>query len=477
MSEALIDIAALRAERLNGTNPAWPPLIDITSGQHPVPPFPVDLLPAPFSTFVADVADRLQVPADFVAIPLLVASATMLGRELWLAPKLHDDWRERACLWGTIISPPSSMKTPAAEEALRAIRKMQHEAWERYKIEHEIWERSQDQEGGQGPEPQFDALMANETTVEALSRLMVHNPRGMMIHRDELSGWFNSLNKYRVRGGDDRQFFLQCWAGGAHRVDRVGKPPIYVDDLYLSLFGTLQPEIARSAFRGGDADGMTARFGLLVWPDLPERVDVVDRRPNFEARDAVEQRLREMREISREEPLRFDGWAYSLFNEWLLRNVNRPELRDGAFGQHLSKYRGLFARLALVLHFMRHGSQAPKEVDLGTAEAVRSLIDEYLEPHARKIYGAMAVHPAHAGAVKIANWLRQEHVPKFTARNVRRHGWAEFAKDHDEDAIQASMALLDAYGWIKLEEKRTGAHGGRPTKLATVNPVIVAASG
>src|SRR5580704_18485361 len=73
----------------------WPAIIDITAAHDKMPAFPVRLLPPPFSTFIDDVADRMQVPSDFVGIPLLVSAGTMLGRGFRLAPKRHDDWTER----------------------------------------------------------------------------------------------------------------------------------------------------------------------------------------------------------------------------------------------------------------------------------------------------------------------------------------------------------------------------------------------
>jgi putative DNA primase/helicase len=453
----------------------WPALIDITAGADAVPPFPLRLLPEPFGTFAADVADRMQLPSDFVAIPLLVSAATMLGRDLRITPKRHDDWTERACLWGATIGIPSALKSPAAAEAMRPVRKMQAEAWERYDAARREWRRRQKAgDTDDEAEPRFEALIVNDTTVEALANTILENPRGVMLQRDELSAFFSGMNKYRNHGGDDRQFYLQCWSGGAHRVDRVSKPPIYVDDLFLAIFGTLQPEVMRRAFKGGDEDGMTARFGLLAYPDLPLSADFVDRRPDYDARAGVEARLREMRGIYDPNPLRFSGMAYAVFNDWLLQNVNRRERREaGGFGAHLAKYPALFARLSLTLHFMRYGSRADGEIGIETASAVREMIDEYLEPHARKIYGLLSAHPARAGAARIATWIRDDRVEAFTERAVRRHGWTEFSRERDGVAIGEAMALLEAYGWIALQDRPSPAgRGGRPTREAIVNPTV-----
>jgi hypothetical protein len=475
MSNAAEDIdEMLRRASTGGPAPTyrWPALIDITAGADAVPPFPVDMRPPPFGAFVADIADRMQAAPDFVAIPLLVSAGTMLGRELLMAPKRHDDWVERASLWGAVIGTPATLKTPATAEAMRAIRKMHGDAWERFKLARAEWRRRQ-KEGAADDEaePEFEPLITSDPTVEALVKTL-ENARGVMLHRDELSGWFAAMNKYRNRGGDDRQFFLQCWSGGGHTVSRIGRPTVHVDDLYISIFGTLQPEVMRRSFRGGDEDGMTARFGLLAWPDPPGSVDFVDRRPDFEARAAVEVRMREMRAIYRSpEPLRFDSMAYHLFDDWFRKNANRRE--TGGFASHLAKYPALFARLSLTLHFMRHGARAKDHVDVETASAVRGMIDGYLEPHARKVYGGFYAHPARAGAARIASWIRDDRVEAFTERAVRRRNWTEFNRERDSSAIGEAMNLLEAYGWIALRDRPSTVRGGRPTREAIVNPAAL----
>jgi hypothetical protein len=472
----------------------WPEVIDFTADHDLIPPFPTHVLPHPFSTFVADVADRMQVPADYVGIPLIIAAATMIGREFRLAPKRHDDWSERACLWGGVIAPPGERKTPAAEDALRPLSKMQRELWDRYRSEHAAWKLQK--EDVRGPEPLLETVITNEATVEALVGLMSDeknaNARGILLYRDELAGWFEAMNKYRS-GGDDRQFFLQCWSGGPYRVDRKGTGVVCASDLYLSIYGTIQPDIVAKVFRGGDGDGMTSRFGLLVWPRPLSQIDVVDRQPNFAVRAEVLSRLREIRSTiayhhddescdTQDESapigntggtLRFAGEAYAVFNKWLLRNQNRPERKeDTAFAVHVSKYPGLFARLALTLHFMKHGAGAPRAIGCPIAESVRALIDDYLELHARRIYGLLGAHPARAGAARIANWLRSERVKTFSVRDVRRRCWKEFAEKRDQDSITEAINYLEAQGWVRIEQKAPGTKGGRPTIRAVVNPEV-----
>jgi hypothetical protein len=261
---------------------------------------------------------------------------------------------------------------------------------------------------------------------------------------------------------------------------------VTIPDLYLSIVGSIQPKVAEKIFREGYADGMAARFGLAVWPRFPDQVAVVDRQPDYAARNKVETRLREIRRLvasantdllRRGGVLRFSGEAYSIFNSWLVRNENRPERRDedSPFGAHLAKYPALFARLALVFHLMKGGGI--EEIGVETAEVTRRFIDDYLEPHAIAIYGEMLAHPARPGAIRIARWIRAERIERFVKRDLRRKGWREFSKERDADAIDAAINYLDAHGWLRIVEIPPTYKGGRPTQGFIVNPASLGSNG
>jgi len=57
-----------------------------------VPAFNVALLPDGLGAWVADVADRVQCPPDFVAVGALVAAAAAIGRKVAIRPTRQDDW-------------------------------------------------------------------------------------------------------------------------------------------------------------------------------------------------------------------------------------------------------------------------------------------------------------------------------------------------------------------------------------------------
>jgi len=102
----------------------WPEPQPVPQGRPPVPPFSLALLPAAFAPWVADIADRVQCPPDFVAVGVMVAAAGVIGRQIAIRPKRQDDWAVVPTLWGLAVGAPGSMKSPALAEALRPLRRL-----------------------------------------------------------------------------------------------------------------------------------------------------------------------------------------------------------------------------------------------------------------------------------------------------------------------------------------------------------------
>ena len=94
----------------------------------PVAPFDLAFLPESITPWVADIAERMQCPLDFVAIPAMVALGAVLGRKIAIRPQRKTDWCEVPNLWGLVIGPPGAMKSPAMSDALKPINRLEAQA-------------------------------------------------------------------------------------------------------------------------------------------------------------------------------------------------------------------------------------------------------------------------------------------------------------------------------------------------------------
>jgi hypothetical protein len=185
---------------------------------------------------------------------------------------------------------------------------------------------------------------------------MSQNPAGVLAIRDELTGWWSTLDRAGREG--ERAFCLQAWNGDTgHTIDRIGRGTIHVEACCMSMLGGIQPARLRSylvdAIEDGPAnDGLIQRFQVLVWPDTEPEWKYVDRPPDCESQERVAGIFRTLVELDSENAklFRFAPEAQDLFVDWLkeLEEKVRGNELHPALISHLSKYRKLMPALSLL---------------------------------------------------------------------------------------------------------------------------------
>jgi putative DNA primase/helicase len=407
----------------------WPHPKPLPNGLAPVAPFDLALLPANFAPWVGDVSERMQCPPDFVAVPAIVALGAALGRKIGIRPQRRTDWIEVPNFWGCIVGRPGMLKSPAMQEALKplhrletAAREAHAEAAKGYERELELFKLATEEvrnaarnaikkglpsslpalEEPQAPKAR--RLVVNDTTYEALGEILADNPNGVLAFRDELVSLLKTLDREEYAAA--RGLFLSAWSGTqGYTFDRIVRGRTHIEAACLSLLGSTQPgrlaDYVRVANRGGAGDdGLIQRFGLSVWPDQAGEWKDCDRYPDSEARAKARQAFERLDTLDPDaiggerdqfEPipfLRFDGHAQAAFSEWradLERRLRAADMSP-AFESHLAKYRKLVPALALINH-LADGGRGP----IGDRPLLRGLaFAEYLETHARRVYGAGA---------------------------------------------------------------------------------------
>src|SRR6185369_4270855 len=102
-------------------------------------------------------------------------------------------------------------KTPAFKLVMRPIRERQSKSFRRFEVLQadyesalEAWHEAKKGERGEKPEPPVcERFIVSDTTVEALAPILLENPRGLLLARDELAGWIGSFDRYAGKGGAD----------------------------------------------------------------------------------------------------------------------------------------------------------------------------------------------------------------------------------------------------------------------------------
>ena len=186
---------------------------------------------------------------------LIVCLGSVIGARCGIKPKRRDDWIVTPNLFGGIVGDPSSKKSPALGTVTRFLDRLEAKEAEKledakkiFAAETAAFEAHQsavkasmkkaavgkgdhlkmnaaiaDLQDLQPPEePKERRFKSNDSTVEKLGDLLVHNPQGMLVYRDELIGLLASWEKEGKEG--DKAFYLEGWNGtGSFNIDRIGR--------------------------------------------------------------------------------------------------------------------------------------------------------------------------------------------------------------------------------------------------------------
>ncbi|HEY6347229.1 MAG TPA: DUF3987 domain-containing protein [Bryobacteraceae bacterium] len=485
----------------------WPKPERIHAELPPVEAFSEDLLPDSFRHLVADVTERMQVPIDYPAVVMVLCLAGAVNRRAVIQPKANDTgWLVVPNLWGGIVGPPGVMKSPVIQAATRPLNQIQAEwrrehdeglrehvrakeecdlrqaAWrEQFKAASKSGNAAPDRPEDEPQEPKLRRLIVNDATFEALHQTMNENPAGVMVIRDELTGWWSTLDRAGREG--ERAFSLQAWNGDTgHTIDRIGRGTIHVEACCMSMLGGIQPGRLRSylvdALRDGPSnDGLIQRFQLLVWPDTTDW-SYVDRAPDAASEAQAARVFQKLVEMDAKKPaeFRFAPDAQELFIAWLsdLEAKLRGDELHPALVSHLSKYRSLMPSLAVLFHLADAAARGENADSVSLCHARQAAAwCEYLESHARRVYSCITT-PQMRAARELAEKIKQRKIGAdgfFSCRDVYLKGWSGL--DTPEAVRQAAEVLEDA-GWIRgLPSESSDPLGrGRPSNRYAVNPRI-----
>jgi hypothetical protein len=493
------------------TNEQWPQPKPLPAGLAPVEPFSSECLPDALAPWADDVANRLQCPPDYVAVTALTALGAVIGRRIGIRPQAKTDWVEIPNVWGGYIGRPGMLKSPAMGEALKPIHRLEAEAakeneiaqqayaagLDAYKLRRQVnkmlvrekLKKDKDTEidfdfGEEPKEPTPVRYRTNDATYEGLGELLISNPTGILVERDELTSLLKHLDR------DDqsvaRGFYLSGWSGTQpYTFDRIMRGHRHIEAVCISVVGNTQParivEYVRSANLGGaGGDGLIQRFGLLAWPDEPGEWRDVDEFPNSAAREKAWQTFECMAKLDTQAALRlgaekgpfdkvpclrFEEAAHEDFLGWradLERRLRSGEMSPALEG-HLAKYRKLVPSLALINHLADGGTGPVSHLALLKALAAA----HYLESHAHRVYGSRFESELAAAKAILKHIRNGDLKDGFTARDVHQRGWAHLT---EREQVGAGLGLLVDLDHLAPSAPSIGTDGGRPKVTYRINP-------
>ena len=238
----------------------------------PVPMLPAGLLPGPLDGFAMEFGKALGVDPGGVALGMLATCSAAIRDTIQL--EVTSTWSEAARIWGLIVGIPSMKKSPIIVATTRPLQAINKELRSESARELAHWEALSKEDKKLKAEPRRKSILINDATMESVQEVLKAYHDGIITVRDELSGWFGSMEQYAnsTSANAIRAFWLQGYNGGPYDVHRVDKRRTgHIPNLSISLFGGIQQDTARRVIDanrqtsiGGANDGLVQRLTPVI---------------------------------------------------------------------------------------------------------------------------------------------------------------------------------------------------------------------
>ena len=397
--------------------------------------------------------------------------------------RLKATWTEPAIIWAAIVGKSGTHKTPALQAALKFIEKRQSKSIADYEVKLTDYEQERQQydkafatwktKGSGLPplkpeEPACNRYVTNDSTIEALTALLDAQFDGLLVCRDELSGWLNGIGEYKSSKGSDLGHWLACWSAAPLTVDRKtgDKKMLHVPRAAVSLVGGIQPDVMRKAIAQEHMqNGLCARLLLsmpcqrpVVWSEktvessVEEAMETVfdgicDLAPEFDETGNIVPR-----------PLDLTPEAKVIWVEYF--NRHRAELvdRDDDLAAAWSKLEAYAARLALIFQLCAYASNDASG-DAVNKNSMRAAIElaDWFGNEAESVYGMFVEDQGKREQRELVEWIMRRGGE--TSAHDLYHGVRRFrGKSSEAEAALNDLVKAGLGNWHTLPP---GDEGGR----------------
>lgn len=501
------------------TEPQWeaPTPLD----PHTRTPFP-QVLPVAIGQYVDAVAHTTQTPRDLAGnVALGILSTAAANKFIVTIPEL--DWREPVHIMVTPTLPSGERKTAVINELAAVVYEWEAERREGESETRSLWESErrraeaslknlesqaiadkpkkgetqlsksdielqikamikelQDTRG-----PRVTQIFADDTTTEALSMLIYMQYGSVTILADEDS--FLAIIAGKYSGGEaDINILLKGHASSPIRVGRVTRKGEQVYRPCLTVVISPQPSVIADLgkVKGWISKGGAARL-LAAFP--PSNLGYRDEQPGpipaalRQTWKATIRHVLEMQPQTETDPtgnplpheLHLEPDAFRELQEF--RRWCETQFRPGGtFSEHGirswgSKLAGHVLRLAALLHISRHAH--PEQMRIAATDIAAAItLGHYFHDHARIMYRMMNAGAEQGAAETVLECLQSMENPTTkSALNQKLRKRTSLALTR-ASALDAPLALLEEYGWIKRVQQ--DSTGGRPaSEKIFLNPV------
>ncbi len=233
-----------------------------------ITPYPFEAMPSHIHSIVEKISAAHHIEPEIVASIMTGFLTGAIGNTFRVSPR--EGWNVPLFTWHIIVAETGYGKSPVTNTLIEHIHNLQADAYKEYSTKLREYETklrlSKSDITVEVPDkPKLKHYTLSDTTVEGMVKVFEDDPRGVILHRDEIAGLILGLNQYKAKGrGNDRQRLIELYDCQPWKIDRKGSV-VFIPNTGASIVGGIQPRVMPEVFENDSFDdGLIPRFLLSL---------------------------------------------------------------------------------------------------------------------------------------------------------------------------------------------------------------------
>ena len=418
-------------------------------------------------------------------VPLFAGLAAVCGViDARIRLELMPGFKVPPVLWLMTLGDPADKKSPGSRPMLAPLKNIEAEDRPRYGKELLDWEGREAQHasakkafldwsssteamlgGDQAPlvpdlpaQPVPLKITVSDITSQKLVRQAADRPRGLLCYLDEMNSWVRKLTD--KSSGEDRSAWVVSHESEHYEMDRVGAGSIHCENLAVSIYGNIQPQVFKQNLAVLSADGLLQRFIPAILRGSKTKLGQPI--PDYMSSAGAWENTLRLTYALPAQTYQLSTEAYTAFREfqqWYESAKQDERVLDSgteymtAFG----KLEGLAGRLILMFHVIESPFNPVVSVDV--VHRVVSLVRGYIIPAYRYALGEVGGVITDTFDQWVIDYIVQisGDVQTIDLRSLKRsarrplEGKTDWQKDQ---AIMDAMLIVEQSGWaVQIESE------------------------
>jgi hypothetical protein len=418
-------------------------------------------------------------------VPLFAGLAAVCGViDARMRLELMPGFKVPPVLWLMTLGDPADKKSPGSRPMLAPLKNIESEDRPRYGKELLDWEGKEAQHasakksflewssstdamlgGDQAPPvPDLPAqpvplkITVSDITSQKLVRQAADRPRGLLCYLDEMNSWVRKLTD--KSSGEDRSAWVVSYESEHYEMDRVGAGSIYCENLAVSIYGNIQPQVFKQNLAALSADGLLQRFIPAILRGSKTKLGQPI--PDYMTSAGAWENTLRLTYALQPQTYQLSTEAYTAFREfqaWYEEAKQDERVLDSgteymtAFG----KLEGLAGRLILMFHVIESPFSPVVSVDV--VHRVVSLVRGYIIPAYRYALGEVGGAIANDFDQWMIDYIIQISGDTQTVdlRSLKRSARRPLQEKTDwqkDQMIMDAMLVVEQAGWaVQIESE------------------------